>query len=84
MTKRESKWVNAKHEERKRRWFYRETKKLTLRTFFDCNMMGSRVFLNEAGNVEVKILTTDELLDLKMRLDSGEVTPTDTTIYPSL
>lgn len=82
MTRRESKWIKAKHEERKRRWFFNEAKKRSWRTFFECNMMGSKVFINETGNVEVKILTTDELIDLKMRLDSGETIPSDTTIYP--
>lgn len=81
MTKRERKWLKTKHEERTRRWFFREAKMRTFRSFFECNMMGSMVFLNEAGNVEIKILTTDELLDLKMRLDSGEALPDDMTIY---
>jgi hypothetical protein len=81
MTKRERKWLKAKREERNRRRFFREAKKRAFRSFFECNMMGSRVFLNEAGNVEYKILTTDELLDLKIRLDSGEILPDDTTIY---
>lgn len=75
MNKRERKWLKAKQDKRRRQWFYKETRNRTFRTFFECNMMGSRVFLNEAGKVEVKILTTDELIDLKMRLDSGEVLP---------
>lgn len=83
MTKREHIWLKAKWEERKRRWFYREARKRTYRSFFECNMMGSRVFLNEAGKVEVKILTTEELIDLKMRLDAGEILPSDTTIWQS-
>lgn len=81
MTRRERKWMKSKHEERKRQWFFRESKKRAFQTFFECNMMGSRVFINESGNVEVKILTTDELIDLKTRLDSGDALPSDTTIY---
>lgn len=82
MTKRERKWLKAKLEERKFRRFYGECRQRAMHSFFECNMMGSKVFLNEAGKVEVKILTTNELLDLKMKLDSGEIIPSDTTIYP--
>lgn len=80
MTKRERKWLKTKHYDRSLRRFYREARKRIWRTFFDVNMAATKVFLNEEGNVEVKILTTDELMDLKVRLDAGELMPDDTMI----
>jgi hypothetical protein len=79
MTKRERKWLKARQQERGRRRFYREARKRIWRTFFDVNMAATKVFINEAGNVEVKILTTEELLDLKVKMDAGELMPDDTT-----
>ena len=79
MTKRERKWIKRKREERARRWFYRESKRQMYNSLFSCNMMGSKVFINDKGNVEVKILTIEECLDLKARIDAGEATPEDTT-----
>ena len=77
MTKRERKWLKHKHKERGRRRFFREARKRIWRTFFDVNMAATRVFLNEEGNVEVKVLTTEELMDLKVRMDAGELMPDD-------
>jgi len=70
MTKRERKWLKSKQEERGRRRFFREAKKRIWRTFFDVNMAATEVFLNQEGKVEVKILTTEELIDLKARMDA--------------
>ncbi len=79
MTARERKWIKRRLEERSRRRFYREAKRQMFNSLFDCNMMGSKVFLNDKGYVEVKILTVEECLDLKARIDAGEATPEDTT-----
>jgi len=35
--------------------------------------IGTRVFLNDSGKVEVKVLSLDECLDLKAKIDSGEI-----------
>lgn len=80
MTKGERKWLKAKWEERSRKRFYLEARKRIWRTFFDVNMAATKVFINEQGNVEMKILTTDELIDLKARIDAGELMPDDTII----
>ncbi len=80
MTTRERKWIKLKQEERARRRFYRDAKKQMFASLFECNMMGSKVFINDKGNVEVKILTIEECLDMKARIDAGEATPEDIKI----
>lgn len=79
MTKRESKWIKAKCEERKRRQFYIEMKKRMYQSIFECNMMGSRVFRNDSGNIEVKVLTPEECFELKAKIDAGVSIPEDTS-----
>lgn len=78
MTAREKKWLKAKHEERKRKWFFMEIKNRMFQSVFECNMMGSKVFKNEKGNIEVKILTPGECFELKSKIDAGEAIPEDT------
>lgn len=80
MTKRERKWLKVKLEERGRKRFFREATQRIYQTYFEVNMAATKVFLNEDGKVEVKVLTTDELIDLKVRMDAGELMPDDTII----
>lgn len=78
MTKRERKYMKDRREERELKLFYRQARKQAWLTVFECNMMGSRIFLNEDGNVEAKILSTQELIELKSKIDNGESVPEDT------
>lgn len=78
MTNRERKWIKYKHEGRKRRRLFREMKKRIFQSIFECNTMGSKVFKNDKGEIEVKILTSEECFELKSKIHSGEVIPEDT------
>jgi hypothetical protein len=50
-------------------------------SFVDGNVMGSRVFMNEKGQVEVKILTAAECFEVLDREKRGELISEEYTIY---
>lgn len=63
------------------KFFRKEMYRRTMDTYLEVIMMGTNVFINDKGNVEVKVLTTSECLYWDKKIKMGEVIPEGITIY---